>query len=454
MGTDFGRSGAPSGRVVRRSRAVELAGDPGGHHSGQDRSPPADTDAQGKPFQDRIGAPVAAPERMVSREEQPVALPTPPRSVAPSAAFAPAASAPLVPPQPPAAVANEPKRVKTMTIRADSDPTSAAPAQTSQPRAQERGRACLEEFRLKVASGDLPSNADLNRYVAWCIGADGSSSMVWPNASQPVTLPPAAAAPPSSATAVPTVPTPSRSAAPAVAYVVQVSAQRTEAEAQSSYRALQQKYPAVLGSREAYFRRVDLGEKDGIFYRAQVGSFATSEQATAFCDNLKTAGGQCIVQRHDWGGPGPGEPPAATVVPNGVQTQTAKPSDWPELPQPPPRFSLLPPAQHLDTTATPATDAAFSATELLAGKTISETECRTLRLAVWVVVQSRGECIRYYHSAAGGTRERRARVPARRRGVDQRARRSEGIRLLCEGDSGLFAQQQRELVAQLADAVH
>ena len=82
------------------------------------------------------------------------------------------------------------------------------------------------------------------------------------------------------------------------AYVVQVSAQRTEADAQSSYRALQQKYPAVLGSREANIRRVDLGDKGGIFYRAQVGSFTSSEQATAFCDNLKAAGGQCIVQRN------------------------------------------------------------------------------------------------------------------------------------------------------------
>ena len=87
-------------------------------------------------------------------------------------------------------------------------------------------------------------------------------------------------------------------AAPAGAYVVQVSAQRTEAEAMSSYRAMQQKYPAVLSSREANIRRVDLGDKGGIFYRAQVGSFTTSEQATAFCDNLKAAGGQCIVQRN------------------------------------------------------------------------------------------------------------------------------------------------------------
>jgi cell division septation protein DedD len=82
------------------------------------------------------------------------------------------------------------------------------------------------------------------------------------------------------------------------AYVVQVSAQRTEAEAQSSYQSLQSKYPSVLGSRNANIKRVDLGDKGGVFFRAQVGSFATSEQATAFCNSLKDAGGQCIVQKN------------------------------------------------------------------------------------------------------------------------------------------------------------
>jgi hypothetical protein len=57
-------------------------------------------------------------------------------------------------------------------------------------------------------------------------------------------------------------------------------------------------------TRDASIRRVDLGE-GGFFYRAEVGSFATAEQAMGFCDNLKAAGGQCIVQRRDWGGPGP-----------------------------------------------------------------------------------------------------------------------------------------------------
>jgi SPOR domain len=222
--------------------------------------PPANTDAQGKPFQDRIGAPAAAPERMVSREEQPVSLPTPTRSVAPPAGFAPAASAPLVPPQPPAAAANEPKRVKTIPIRLDSDPTSATSP-------------------LAAAPSSAPPAAATRSATPKQQGGAGP-------------MPIAPQTDPSAKTKVASRSSP---AAPAGAYVVQVSAQRTEAEAMSSYRAMQQKYPTVLASREANIRRVDLGDKGGIFYRAQVGSFATSEQATAFCDDLKAAGGQCIV---------------------------------------------------------------------------------------------------------------------------------------------------------------
>jgi len=41
----------------------------------------------------------------------------------------------------------------------------------------------------------------------------------------------------------------------------------------------------------------ELGQS-GTWYRVHVGSFATSEQATALCNNLKDAGGQCIVQKN------------------------------------------------------------------------------------------------------------------------------------------------------------
>ena len=85
--------------------------------------------------------------------------------------------------------------------------------------------------------------------------------------------------------------------APGGGYVVQVSSQRNEADAQASYRALQGKFPAVLGSRPPLIRRADLGDK-GVYYRAMVGPFTSSEEATQFCGGLKNAGGQCVVQKN------------------------------------------------------------------------------------------------------------------------------------------------------------
>jgi cell division protein FtsN len=80
-------------------------------------------------------------------------------------------------------------------------------------------------------------------------------------------------------------------------YVVQVSSERSDSEAQASFKTLQSRYPTVLGGRSALIRRVDLGEK-GIVYRAQVGPFDTVDQARQLCGSLKAAGGHCIVQRN------------------------------------------------------------------------------------------------------------------------------------------------------------
>lgn len=224
--------------------------------------------ADSKPFQDRIGAQASA-ERVVPREEAPVSLPIAPAAPPPSPrAMAPQPSAqamaPLVSPPPPTSV-NEPKRVKTIPIRnpdsvADTG-TIAAPPPSAPPAASTRTPATKQ---------------------------GGATPMTIAPQSEP-----AAPAPRTkTATRSPNPPASSGS------YVVQVSAQRTEAEAQSSYQALQAKFPSVLGGRSASFRRVDLGDKGGVFYRAQVGSFTTSEQATAFCNSLKDAGGQCIVQKN------------------------------------------------------------------------------------------------------------------------------------------------------------
>ncbi len=215
--------------------------------------------ASDKPFQERIGATATAPERVVPREEQPVSLPIQqPRAAAP--AMAPqTVTTPLPPAQP--ITSAEPKRVKTMTIRPDGAETTSAfppPAGTQQAAPGARNAKQTQQ-----------------------------------GGNAPVQLAP----PPPDRTKVASR-TPSSQGAASGSYVVQVSAQRTEADAQSSYRALQVKYPNVLSGREANIRRVDLGDKGGVYFRAQVGSFASQDQATTFCNSLKEAGGQCIVQRN------------------------------------------------------------------------------------------------------------------------------------------------------------
>jgi len=80
-------------------------------------------------------------------------------------------------------------------------------------------------------------------------------------------------------------------------YAVQLSSQRSEAEAQASFRALQVKYPSQLGSRSSFVKRVDLGAK-GIYYRAMVGPFSSSGEARQFCTDLKAAGGNCVVPQN------------------------------------------------------------------------------------------------------------------------------------------------------------
>jgi cell division septation protein DedD len=79
--------------------------------------------------------------------------------------------------------------------------------------------------------------------------------------------------------------------------MVQLASQKTEPDAQSAYRALQAKYPNILSGRQATIKRVEIADK-GTFYRAQVGPFASADQASDFCNSLKAVGGQCIVQRN------------------------------------------------------------------------------------------------------------------------------------------------------------
>ena len=75
---------------------------------------------------------------------------------------------------------------------------------------------------------------------------------------------------------------------------MQLSSHKTEADAASSFRGLQAKFPNELAGRQVIVRRADLGTK-GVFYRTMVGPFASAQEANQFCASYKAAGGHCVV---------------------------------------------------------------------------------------------------------------------------------------------------------------
>jgi len=265
---------------------------------------------QNKLIYDRIGEKIqSSNDRMVSREEQPLELRDMPRQPGARATL-PAPGTPgsvTIGAQPPAYAApptpaagnpgpNEPKRVHTITIRPDQVSTLPAPGE-SEP---------LPARSVPTTNvGPTAAPASPAGRSAAPIPAPQKPSAPKPAGSAPLALNPSADTPPlgSRSGTTPAQPPPPRrmaalpSGAEAGNYVVQLSSQQSEAEAQASFRALQAKYPNVLGSRQPLIRRADLGSK-GVYYRAQIGPFATVEDANQLCSSLKAAGGQCIVHRN------------------------------------------------------------------------------------------------------------------------------------------------------------
>jgi hypothetical protein len=227
-------------------------------------------------------------EKMVPREEAPVdvnarsaaqsgprvvfpplnqnANPPSAASVAPSALLPGSASNGTLP-------NNEPHRIKTFSVRGDQPDGAAAPAAAASPSAA----------RAAVPAARSPSAA--NAPLSLAPGAQPAAVAAPVPRTQIAANTPTQIAPSAAATSA------------GGGYLVQVSSQRNEADAQASYRSLQGKFPSVLGSRSPVIKRADLGEK-GVYYRAMVGPFGSPDEASQFCGSLKSAGGQCVVQRN------------------------------------------------------------------------------------------------------------------------------------------------------------
>jgi hypothetical protein len=250
------------------------------------------TDASTKPIQDRVGVKT---ERIVPREEQPVELRDParagntPRVIFPNLAGqnqAPAQTVASIVPSTstPSTGSAEPKKIRTVAIK----PDQPAELPGGRPAAAAPSRAASEPEAAAPRNG-MQGNAPLP--------LSPQQTQPHPAATQ-APAPQRQAARPSAGNGSP-FPTPIGNAVSAAggAYAVQVTSQRSEADAQAAYKSLQAQFPSVLGGRQAVIRRADLGDK-GTYYRAQIGPFGSQGEASEFCGSLKAAGGQCVVQRN------------------------------------------------------------------------------------------------------------------------------------------------------------
>jgi hypothetical protein len=223
-----------------------------------------------KAVQERLAN--AGKEQIISKQEEPVALPVgtqaAPRVVLP-------APVPVGGSQPSgAAGGGEPKKVRTVTIRPDGNDMSGRPVGAlppgTQPPATTRAAPPPPAPRAAAPTPNGGANP---------ISLDPQTTQTPAPNRIAAAPPPARSAPETTASA---------------GFVVQLSSQKTEAEAQSSFRSLQAKFPTELGDRQPIIRRADLGSK-GVFYRTMVGPFASAQEASQFCSSYKAAGGQCMV---------------------------------------------------------------------------------------------------------------------------------------------------------------
>ncbi|WP_181706919.1 SPOR domain-containing protein [Chthonobacter rhizosphaerae] len=192
------------------------------------------------------------------------------------------ANAPAVP------VATQPASMEPLPpLGAPTDTVAAAPTPVGEPLAQP---PVAEAAPVQVTAPMPVRRPDVPRSAA---PAEPAPQAAAP--TQVATADPFASAAPAPAAAAPAPAAAAPAASGAAAYV-QIASQRSEAAALSSFQALQKKFPSILGGVTPDVQRADLGDK-GIYYRARVGK-PTREAAVSLCEQLKAAGGDCLIARN------------------------------------------------------------------------------------------------------------------------------------------------------------
>lgn len=91
--------------------------------------------------------------------------------------------------------------------------------------------------------------------------------------------------------------TTSTTAPPSGRYLIQIASTQEETAIEREWRRLLVRHSEVLGEKQKYVKRADLGDK-GIWYRLQVGPFAQRDDASAACESLKAKRVGCFVVRN------------------------------------------------------------------------------------------------------------------------------------------------------------
>ena len=150
---------------------------------------------------------------------------------------------------------NEPRKIKALTVKGDAAENGGIPTGAAAPAKPDPAARSASAPTAPAQRNPSAANASANA----------------PLTLSPQSAPASDPAPPIRLAATNAVQT-----APSAGggYLVQVSSQKNEADV-ASYRALQNKFPAALGSRPPVIKRADLGDK-GVYYRTMVGPFGSA----------------------------------------------------------------------------------------------------------------------------------------------------------------------------------
>jgi cell division protein FtsN len=283
----------------------------------------SDVPHQNKAIYDRVDPANAPKSKVVSREEQPVDLPSAPSSEPRSDGSriilpgGPASAEPT----PPSTNGAEPRRVKTVAIRPDApiaapavpavpapsanDPIAEAARTGQAPRGSEFDNGIMSDRDAPLRSSDPKPAPNQTRPAPPPTAQRPAPPPAPQQAARPAPAPaPAAPAQPQRsdpqqvAAVAPRAPAPAQTRPAATGgFVVQVTSQRSEADARAAYAHLQKRFPQVLGPYQASIQTATVGDR-GTYYRVRVGPFGSSTDASTVCNNLRAAGGDCVVSRN------------------------------------------------------------------------------------------------------------------------------------------------------------